>query len=145
MKVRAARSTDVYQFNFFDTPDGPDHVREVEGWVRRNAWAWYREPSSADRCLLVADDDAEIVGVFAHELVRPGVRLLVALLVHHENRGHGLGRQLLDAAVADMRERTPDCSIFGIVAPENVPMLQVLSTTGAIDGGLRDRYRFFHS
>lgn len=127
--------TDVFQFAHFVTSDAPQHVAEVEQWIRGHAWAWFRDGAdSEDRRLLVGDIDGEIIAVSAHVLVDPSTRYLMVLAVEREHRGQGIGRLLIGDTVADMQERTPGCGIYGLVDPANDVMRHLAAALGASPG-----------
>lgn len=101
MELRAAKATDVYKFQYLETPDADEATDEVERWVRQSAWSWYRDPfaTSEDRRLLVADGDDGLAAVVAHHRYEPASRYLMVILLDHELRGEGSGTELWEAAV----------------------------------------------
>ena len=103
MGLRAAKATDVYRFQYLETPGADEATAEVERWVRQNAWSWYRDPSgeSEDRTLLVADGEDGLAAVVAHHRYEQRSRYLLVILLDHGLRGHGRGGALWEAAVAD--------------------------------------------
>lgn len=103
MELRAAKATDVYKFQYLETPGADEATDEVERWVRQSAWSWYRDPSgtSEDRRLLVADGDDGLAAVVAHHRYQPVSRYLMMVLLDHELRGEGSGTGLWEAAVKD--------------------------------------------
>lgn len=141
MIVRPARAIDVYQFAYFDTPDAEPHVVEVEQWVRQLAWAWFRDPvEDEDRRLLVGDEGGEVVAISAHALVAPAARYLMIVAVQHDHRGQGLGRTLFERTTEEMRERTPRCAVYGLVATDNEVMRRLAESLGASRGGDQHGY-----
>lgn len=79
----------------------------------------------------------------AHELADPDVRYLMVAVVREDMRGQGLGRELLTATAADMRDRSPGCGIYGLVSPANTAMRHLAETAGAAERGEDGGYTVF--
>lgn len=143
MQFRPARATDVYKFRYFDTPDADDATAEVESWVRRDAWAWFRDPSGADedRQLLVADaSDGGLMAVVAHHRFEPGARYLLAILLAHESRENSHGEELFKQA---LEMAAIDGSVFWTVRESNHVALHISRKHAASEASPTDGHITF--
>ncbi len=72
--------------------------------------------------------------VVGHGVVCPeGEAAEVAVFIHQDYRGRGLGRRLLEELTAEA-ERLGLRRIWGIAAPDNIPMLHLAYSCGFIPG-----------
>ncbi len=83
--------------------------------------------------MLVADDSGRVVGAAVHHpsAMYPGAQYISAMLLDHRVRGRGLGRQFLDAVIADARSTSGRPYVLWTVHPENHPMIAISRRTVA--------------
>lgn len=113
------------------TPNAEPWTAEVESFVLDGRAASHRlEPLSA---VLVADDSGRVVGAAVHHpsAMYPGAQYISAMLLDHRVRGRGLGRQFLDAVIADARSTSGRPYVLWTVHPENHPMIAISRRTVA--------------
>jgi ribosomal protein S18 acetylase RimI-like enzyme len=107
------------------TLDPAPYVAEIEAFMfGRGAATHLHEPHSA---LILADDSDNIVGAALHcqDESLPGCQYIAAILVDCRVRGRGFGRLLLDAVIADARQRSGHEYVRWLVHPDNAAMLKV--------------------
>lgn len=85
--------------------------------------------------LFVADDDDALVGwLYAYELVRPEGRramLVYEVEVDAEARGHGYGRALVEAVLAEARRRD-HFEVWVLADPDNEAAQALYTATGGV-------------
>lgn len=151
--LRPARATDVYRLQQFPrTPSPPCWVAEVETWVLRDAWHWYRDPSNRAATLLVGEDsDGDLLSVCGYTQIARGTWYLPGLFVPIDARGNGAGSSTFRALLRLLSDTCPGDTAVWVVHPENSVMLALSTQSGAstsvldlpCNGGLPAPYRRF--
>lgn len=106
-----------------DASIDPAHRDDIVDNVTRNLQAWARDPQAGVH--LVAEDGSGLVGVV---LVKAFWNLC-SLFVAPEQQRHGIGRQLVHAALQACRGRSPKQAIHLNAAPNAVPFYSSLGFT----------------
>ena len=132
MQLREARATDVYRLQLIDRTDpAPCWVIEVETWVSRDAWAWFRDPVNTPARLWVGEHDGAIAVVVAAQRIGAGRWYLPAVFVDAPVRGAGLGQAALGQAVHLVRAEDDGATLEWFVHHQNLAMQAVSSRVGA--------------
>ncbi|CAN5564350.1 GNAT family N-acetyltransferase [soil metagenome] len=112
MFIRRARAEDVLQIVGLYVADPVTGPREATGEVLPPVYAEaFREiEANANQCLLVAEESGVLTGTVQVTLIphvmAQGLRRAVveAMFVHPDYQGRGIGRALMEAAIAQGRE-----------------------------------------
>ncbi|MCU0635114.1 MAG: ribosomal protein S18-alanine N-acetyltransferase [Gemmatimonadaceae bacterium] len=89
--------------------------------------------------VVVDVDDADAVHGYTVLLCAADEAEIANIAVAPAHRGHGLGRRLLDAALAEARDRGVR-TVFLEVRPSNAPALLLYRSAGFVEVGRRRRY-----
>ena len=99
IELDRARPDDVDAITALNNLFAPD------GFTLARTRAWVADHVDSYRVARDADDDGRVVGCVALDEYSPSLAELVSLAVAPEAQGHGLGKRLIDEAVALARRR----------------------------------------
>lgn len=112
----------------------PDSDRRV---LRHRVEALDADPAAAPYLLHVAIRDGEFVGrIGCHEGPRPDGSVEIGYAVAADQRGKGLGGQLVDGFLSWLATRGVT-SVVASVRPDNGPSLRLLARRGFVETGER--------
>ena len=117
------RATDIHRLALLEgDEDPPCWIREVDAFVRRDLWHWYRDPDRHRAIALIAEDSTGLVGACAADLVAPDAWYVPALYIEPSARRSGAGERLLGALIHELRTAAPSSSATWVSHPENAGM-----------------------
>jgi RimJ/RimL family protein N-acetyltransferase len=133
---REVRATDAYRLHALEeTPNAPVWAREVETWVKRDAFYWARDPDTR-ATLFIGEHSGDLIAVCGYSFERQGMWYIPGLLVEYSSRGiGGFGFAMLNYTVGDLRRRAVGQTVTWLVHPANHAMARLSTKVGAIPDG----------